>query len=98
MHILIYTNGIYYSVNWLLVKPKHSGLLGNVLFFLISLTYQIIIGQNIKGDIKPSINQLVSSIMVAKPTFECDPAGSSCASEHNIVHSSSRLFFLMSIA
>lgn len=49
-------------------------------FFLFSLTYQIIIGQNGKGEIKLTINQLVPSIMVAKLTFECDPASGSCAS------------------
>lgn len=80
------------SINLLLFTLKHSGLFGHVLF---SLTYQIIIGQNRKGEIKPTINQLASSIVTGKTVFECDPADSSCALEYNVL-SSRRFFFLMS--
>lgn len=48
-------------------------------FFPISLTYQVVIGQNGKEQIKLPINQLVSSIMIAKLTFECGAASGSCA-------------------
>lgn len=60
------------SINRLPFTLKHSGLLGTVLFFL---TYQIIIGQNGKGQIKLTINQ----IRLAKLAFECDPGSGCCA-------------------
>lgn len=67
------------SINWLPFTLKHSGLLGSViLFFPISLTYQVVIGQNGKEQIKLPINQLVSSIMIAKLAFECGAASGSC--------------------